>query len=161
MQFIYRDANGVEQIVRVDFGYGIRNGKDFSFAGRALANIHGKRVFTFCNVSTRPNTNAVLGSPEPEFTSIAGSYAVRSPEDQFVKATGRRAALGIATSQIGDRNLRKAIWDEYMRSHRDGKEILATKSQAPKTQDLTTTPVVARRVPRRTGLWNLLTGRTA
>jgi hypothetical protein len=153
MQFQYKDANGIFHTIRIDFIYAVRNGNGFSCAGRALGNIHGKRIFTFVNISAKPTDDSKKSTPD-DFTSIAGAYAIRHPSDPFIKAVGRRSALGAATSQIPDKQLRQAIWDNYFESHRDGKEI--TTGILREITEPTPIPV---KVTRRRGLLHLLMNR--
>jgi hypothetical protein len=98
--------------VRVRFVY--RNGRTTGTA--ALRNIHNKRITTESEISQKDQ--------DGNWSTLAVGESVRHPKDKFIKAVGRRLALGKATKQLPDRILRKKIWDEYFNLCRDGAELM-------------------------------------
>lgn len=88
-------------VFRVRFEYSC-NGKT---GPKALKNIRHKRVATRCVIETK------IGE---EWHKTAIGMALRNPDDVFRKTIGRRIALINALKDIQNREVRKAIWDEYV-----------------------------------------------
>jgi hypothetical protein len=129
MDFTFVGENGPERRIRVRFHYEAANKEtgEMEQGGRALSNIGGKRIFTYCEISEK------VGD---EFRGLAGDCVVRNPMDQFNKSAGRRMALQRAMWQIKDRVLRKAIWNEYFNQHRDGWNMMIDDFiEEPATQE--------------------------
>ncbi len=110
-------------VYNVRFGYAVRESVDhktgqgiFLWGGKALENSHDKHIRTYCDIAIADENGAANDS---KWRGIAGSYVVRVPSDPFIKAEGRRLALSYACRQIPNREIRKAIWDEYFNQHSD------------------------------------------
>lgn len=101
---------------KVRFLYAQRVGNSYYFGGTALTDVQKKPIFTFCEIATRVNK-------DEDWLPIAGDFAIRSTADEFRKAKGRRAALGFAVRQIGDKAIRTKIWQDYFKSTLDGKTL--------------------------------------
>ena len=101
--------NGQTYCIR--FGYAQKKSNGYIWAGKALTNIHNKRIFTFCEIQKKTNDTSY------PWEGVAADFAIRHPTDTFVKAEGRSIAFAMALKQIPNRNIRKALADTYNNRH--------------------------------------------
>ena len=97
IRFCYKESK-----IEIFFNYEFISNEDFMFEGHRLRDDRGRRVaivLIFINGE-----------------QIAEGVSVCRPPDNFNKSIGRKIAIKDALYKIENKNLRKAIWNNYRKT---------------------------------------------